>query len=89
MLDVSCALCKVQFGLYSLLNHKQEFLEGFFSFYFISHLCFFTLHQALEDDLEQKKQEQEMFFRMSEVEVGQCGSIQKPVFYAHSSAEAS
>lgn len=45
--------------------------------------------KALEDDLEQKKQEQEMFFRMSEVEVGQCGSIQKPVFYAHSSAEAS
>ncbi|XP_040200470.1 serine/threonine-protein kinase 10 [Rana temporaria] len=46
--------------------------------------------KALEDDLEQKKQEQEMFFRMSEVEVGQYGSIQKPArFFAYSSAEAS
>lgn len=40
--------------------------------------------------MEQKKQEQEMFFRMSEVEVGQYGSIQKPArFFAYSSAEAS
>ncbi|XP_072257059.1 serine/threonine-protein kinase 10 [Pyxicephalus adspersus] len=46
--------------------------------------------KALEDDLEQKKQEQEMFFRMSEMEAGQCGSVQKPAkFYTYSSAEAS
>ncbi|CAI9549673.1 unnamed protein product, partial [Staurois parvus] len=31
--------------------------------------------KALEDDLDQKKQEQEMFFRMSEVEVGRTRGI--------------
>ncbi|KAM5169912.1 serine/threonine-protein kinase 10 [Mantella aurantiaca] len=46
--------------------------------------------KTLEDDLEQKKQEQEMFFRMSEVDSGQYRSIQKPTkFFAYSSAEAS
>ncbi|KAM9311177.1 serine/threonine-protein kinase 10 [Gastrophryne carolinensis] len=46
--------------------------------------------KALEDDLEQKKQEQEMFFRMSEEVAGQSGSAQKPArFYAYSSPEAS
>ncbi|XP_068133247.1 serine/threonine-protein kinase 10 isoform X2 [Hyperolius riggenbachi] len=46
--------------------------------------------KALEDDLEQKKQEQEMFFRMSEEVVPHGGSVQKPAkFYTYSSAEAS
>ncbi|XP_063784144.1 serine/threonine-protein kinase 10 [Pseudophryne corroboree] len=46
--------------------------------------------KALEDDLEQKKQEQEMFFRMSEEVGGYIGSAQKPAkFYTYSSAEAS
>ncbi|KAM4037483.1 serine/threonine-protein kinase 10 [Anomaloglossus baeobatrachus] len=46
--------------------------------------------KALEDDLDQKKQEQEMFFRMSEEAGGHNGSAQKPAkFYAYSSAEAS
>ncbi|XP_069828419.1 serine/threonine-protein kinase 10 [Dendropsophus ebraccatus] len=46
--------------------------------------------KALEDELEQKKQEQEMFFRMSEETGGYNGSAQKPSkFYAYSSAEAS
>ncbi|XP_069620206.1 serine/threonine-protein kinase 10 [Ranitomeya imitator] len=46
--------------------------------------------KALEDDLEQKKQEQEMFFRMSVEAGGHNGSAQKPAkFYAYSSAEAS
>ncbi|KAM8974427.1 serine/threonine-protein kinase 10 isoform 2-T2 [Pelodytes ibericus] len=44
----------------------------------------------LEDDLEQKKQEQEMFFRMSEEAGLQTISPQKPAkFYPYSSAEAS
>ncbi|XP_056430799.1 serine/threonine-protein kinase 10 isoform X2 [Hyla sarda] len=46
--------------------------------------------KALEDDLEQKKQEQEMFFRMSEGAGGHNGSVHQPSkFYAYSSAEAS
>ncbi|XP_075065726.1 serine/threonine-protein kinase 10 [Mixophyes fleayi] len=46
--------------------------------------------KALEDDLEQKKQEQEMFFRMSDEVGGYLGSAQKPAkFYTYSSAEAS
>ncbi|KAM4676123.1 LOW QUALITY PROTEIN: serine/threonine-protein kinase 10 [Discoglossus pictus] len=46
--------------------------------------------KALEDDLEQKKQEQEMFFRMSEDAAGQTVSPSKPAkFYPYSSAEAS
>ncbi|XP_040262316.1 serine/threonine-protein kinase 10 [Bufo bufo] len=46
--------------------------------------------KALEDDLEQKKLEQEMFFRMSEGTGGHNGSAQKPAkFYAYGSAEAS
>lgn len=46
--------------------------------------------KALEDDLEQKKQEQEMFFRISEAAGGHNGSAQKPAkFYTYSSAEAS
>ncbi|XP_066447382.1 serine/threonine-protein kinase 10 [Eleutherodactylus coqui] len=46
--------------------------------------------KALEDDLEQKKQEQEMFFRMSQEGGRLNGSAQKPAaFYAYSSAEAS
>ncbi|KAM3925743.1 serine/threonine-protein kinase 10 [Leptodactylus fuscus] len=46
--------------------------------------------KALEDDLEQKKQEQEMFFRMSQEAAGHNGTPQKPAkFYAYGSAEAS
>ncbi|XP_018418614.1 PREDICTED: serine/threonine-protein kinase 10 isoform X1 [Nanorana parkeri] len=46
--------------------------------------------KVLEDDLEQKKQEQEMFFRVGEFEAGQCGPFLKPAkFVAYSSAEAS
>ncbi|XP_075457096.1 serine/threonine-protein kinase 10 isoform X2 [Ascaphus truei] len=46
--------------------------------------------KALEEDLEQKKQEQEMFFRMSEDVGGHTVSPDKPAkFYPYSSAEAS
>ncbi|KAG8578659.1 hypothetical protein GDO81_010572 [Engystomops pustulosus] len=46
--------------------------------------------KALEDDLQQKKQEQEMFFRMSEEAAPHNGTAQKPAkFYAYGSAEAS
>ncbi|XP_053320680.1 serine/threonine-protein kinase 10 [Spea bombifrons] len=46
--------------------------------------------KALEEDLEQKKQEQEMFFRMSEEAGAQTASPHKPAkFYPYTSAEAS
>ncbi|KAM4748793.1 serine/threonine-protein kinase 10 [Rhinophrynus dorsalis] len=44
---------------------------------------------ALEEDLEQKKQEQELFFRMSEKVGGQTISNKPANFYPYSSAEAS